>query len=66
MKNNMIRLVILIIIGYLVLWFAGAMCNFFPFIANDLVYGAIGFTGLLICVVIVVCTCWIISEIKKK
>ena len=55
-----------IIIGFIALWFAGAMLNFFPFMADDLSIGAVGFTGLLLCIVIVLCTCRIIEEIRKN
>lgn len=66
MKNDMIRNAVSIIIGFFVLWYCGAMYDFCIFLADDFTVRAIGFTGLLICVTIVVCTCWIISEIKKK
>ena len=65
MEKDTLRIVASIVIGYVVLWYAGAMFNFFPFLGDDAV-SAIGFTGLLICLVIVACTCWIIDEIKKK
>lgn len=55
-----------IIIGFIALWFAGAMLNFFPFWADDLCIGAVGFTGLLLCAVIVICACRIIEEIRKN
>lgn len=66
MENNIIRVAVPIIIGYIVLWYAGAMFNFFPFLGDDFAVRAVGFTGLLICIVVVLCTCWIISEIRKK
>ena len=66
MKNDMIRNAVSIILGFFILWYCGAMYNFLPFLGDDFAVRAIGFTGLLICAVIVVCTCWIISEIKKK
>ena len=50
---------IAIILGYIVLWFAGAMLNFLPF-------GEVGFTGLLLCIVLVVCACWIVDEFHKS
>ena len=55
-----------ILIGFIVVWYAGAMLNFFPFMADDLSIGAVGFTGLLLCIVIVICTCRIIEEIRKN
>ena len=57
------RYAILIIIGYLVLWYAGAMFSFLHFLGDSAV---VGFTGLLIVIVIVICTCWIIDTIQKK
>ena len=65
MKNDLLRTAISIIVGYFLLWYAGAMLNFFPFVGDDLAIRAVGFTGLLICLIIVLCTCWIINEIKK-
>ena len=59
------RNAVCIIVVYIVLWYAGAMFGFFPFSAGDLVLGAVGFTGLLIVMAIVACTCWIIDTIKK-
>ncbi len=55
-----------IIIWFIALWHAGAMLNFFPFMADDLSIGAVGFTGLLLCIVIVLCTCRIVEEIRKN
>ena len=62
MIQNSVR----IIITFILLWYCGAMFNFFPFIGDNLAINAIGFTGLLHCAVLVVCTCWIIHELKKK
>lgn len=66
MNKELLRNSISIIIGFIVLWYCGAMIDFFPFIGDDFAVRAIGFTGLLICAVIVICTRWIISVIKKK
>ena len=66
MNKGMFQVVFTIIIGYIVFWYAGGMINFIPFIANDFAVRAIGFTGLLLCSVIVFCACWIIREMKKK
>ena len=66
MGKDILRLVIFVVIGYIALWYAGAMCNFFPFLGDDFAVRAIGFTGLLICIVIVACVCWIIHENKKR
>ena len=57
------RYAILIMIGYLVLWYAGAMFSFLPFLGDSAV---VGVTGRLIVIVIVICTCWIIDTIQKK
>ena len=57
---------IAIVIGFIVLWYCGAMLDFFPFTADIFAVKAIGYTGLLLCIVIVYCTYRIISEIKKK
>lgn len=65
MEKDMFRIALSIIISYIALWYAGAMFGFFPFLGDDAV-SAIGFTGLLLCLVIVACTCWIIDENKKK
>ena len=64
MRGN-IKNAIAIIVGFIVLWYAGAMLNFFPFWGSDLVIGAVGFTGLLICGVLVLCTCWIMDALRK-
>lgn len=66
MEKDMIRNAIAIIAGFFVLWYCGAMFNFFPFFGTDLVLKAIGFTGLLLCAAVVICTCWVICEIKKR
>ena len=49
MEKDIIRIALSIIAGFFVLWYCGAMFNFFPFFGNDSVLNAIGFTGLLIC-----------------
>ena len=59
-----IKKAIAMIVGFIVLWYAGAMLNFFPFWGNDLVIGAVGFTGLLICGALVLCTCWVMDELR--
>lgn len=66
MEKDMLRIAVFILISYIVLWYAGAMFSFFPFLGVDDAVSAIGFTGLLICIVIVACACWIIHENKKK
>lgn len=54
-----------IVIGFIALWYAGAMFNFFPFMGNDLAVSAVGYTGLLLCIVLVICACWIIDEVNR-
>lgn len=61
--KNVIRNAIAIVIGYIVLWYAGAMFNFFPFLGDN---DGVGFTGLLIVIVIIICTCWIVDTIQNK
>ena len=65
MENKMIKMIVGVIVGVIAAYYAGAMFNFFPFIAGDLTISAIGFCTLIICVVIAVCTCVIISNKKK-
>ena len=43
---------IAIVIGFIVLWYCGAMLDFFPFTADIFAVKAIGYTGLLLCIVI--------------
>lgn len=57
--NKDVRNALGLIAGYIVLWYVGAMLNFFPF-------GAVGFTGLLLCIVFVICTGRIMDEIRKS
>lgn len=64
MRGN-IKRAIGIVVGFIVLWYAGAMLNFFPFLGSDLVVGEIGYTGLLVCIVLVTCTCWIVDEMRR-
>lgn len=66
MKKNDLRKIAAIILGFIALWYAGAMFDFFPFAGDDLAIRAVGFTGLLLCAAIVLCACWIIEEIRKR
>lgn len=59
--KDMERYALLIVIGYIVLWYVGV--SLFPLLGDSL---NVGFTGLLIVIVIVICTCWIIDTIQKK
>ena len=61
-----VRNALCIIVGSVVLWYAGAMFNFFPFMADNPTIRTVGFTGLLIALVIVICACWIIETIRKN
>lgn len=61
--KDVIRYAICLVIGYVVLWYAGAQFGFFPFLGDS---KGVGFTGLLIVIVIVVCTCWIIETIQRQ
>lgn len=52
-----------VLIGVIILFYTGAMFNFFPFtIVNDLVLRGVGFCTLIICLVIAVCTCIILEK----
>lgn len=50
------KLVLFVIMGVIIAFYAGAMLNFFPFIGDDLTIKAIGFCTLIICTVVAVCT----------
>ncbi len=55
-----------VVVGFVILWYAGAMLDFFPFsIANDMSINAAAYTGLLVCVVMVLCAGWIVEEIHR-
>lgn len=60
------KFVLLIILGAIIAFYAGAMVNFFPFIGDDLTINAIGFCTIIICAVVAVCTHCIIEKIEKK
>ena len=67
MKNKKIRLIIGVVLGVVVLFYIGAMFEFFPFsLADDLVIRAVAFCTLIIYLVIAVCTCFIIDFLDKK
>ena len=61
--KDVTRNAISMIVGFIVLWYGGAMFNFFPFVGGDLVINAVGFTRLLVVIAVVICTCWIIDEL---
>ena len=67
MKNKKIRLIIGVVLGVVVLFYIGAMFEFFPFsLSDDLVIRAVAFCTLIICLTIAVCTCFIIDFLDKK
>ena len=67
MKNQKMRLIIGVVLGVVVLFYIGAMVGFFPFtISDDLVIRAVAVCTLIICLVIAVCTCFIIDFLDKK
>ena len=67
MKKKKIRLIVGTVLGAVALFYIGAMFGFFPFtICDDLVIRAVAFCTLIICLVISVCTCFIIDFLDKK
>lgn len=66
MEKKKISLLAGIVIGVVVLFYIGAMFDFFPFIADDLVIRALGFCTLIICIVLAVCTCFLLDHLDKK
>lgn len=67
MEKMKIRLIIGVVIGVVVLFYIGAMLGFFPFsLCDDLVIRAVAFCTLIICLVIAVCTFFIIDFLDKK
>lgn len=66
MKKELLRDLLFVVVAFPVLWYAGAMFNFFPFYADDLAIRAIGFTGFLLCIALAVCTGLIVDAIKNK
>lgn len=66
MKNKKISFVIGIGMGVVLLFYVGAMFDFFPFIADDLVIRAMGFCTLIICLVIAACTCFLSDLLDKE
>ncbi len=65
MKDT-VRTAVSLVVGFIVFWYAGAMADFFPFLADDLAVRAAGFTGLLVVIAVVLCACWIIETLKKN
>ena len=59
--------VLVVVLGVVVLFYIGAMFGFFPFsLCDDLVIRAVAFCTLIICLVIAICTCFIIDFLDKK
>lgn len=66
-EKEYIKIIAGILIGSIAAFYIGALINFFPFIIIDDIYiNAIAFCTLIICGVIAVCTCIILSKINKK
>ena len=66
MKRHTLRnTLITAIAGYYLLWFVGGMLDFLMFPANDMAVRACSYIGLILCVEIVLCSYWIIRELKK-
>lgn len=66
MEKKKISLLIGVVIGVVILFYIGAMFNFFPFIADDLVIRALGFCTLIICLMVAICTCFLLDFLNKK
>ncbi|MBR4959577.1 MAG: hypothetical protein IKY52_01630 [Clostridia bacterium] len=64
--KDYLKIIIGTVLGTILVWYAGAMLGFFPFMGNDLAVREIGFCTLIICTVIAVCTCIILSAMKKS
>lgn len=65
-ESKKITLVVGTGIGVVGLDYIGGMFNYFPFLADDLAIRAIGFSTLIICLVIAVCTCVLMDYLDKK
>ena len=65
-KMRYVRCVAGVVIGVVAAYYAGAMMNFFPFLADDLIVREVGFCTLIVCVVIALCAAWIVSELSQK
>lgn len=66
MEKKKISLIVGVMIGVVVLFYIGAMFDFFPFFADDLVIRALGFCTLIICLVVAICTCFLLDFFDKK
>lgn len=56
------RFVICVILLVILAWYIGAMVNFLPFYSDDLTISAIGFSTLIICTVLALCTVLILRK----
>ena len=65
MGGRIVQIIVGVIIGVIGAFYIGSIVDFFPFIADNYIVKAIGFCTLIICVVIAVCTCIIISNKKE-
>lgn len=66
MPKYCIRLILAIVVGVIIAYYAGAMFNFLPFVADDLAIRAVGFATLIISTVIAVCTCIVVMAIRNR
>lgn len=57
MNKKDILFVFYTIIGVTAVLYCGAMINFLPFIADDLIVSEIEFCTLIICAVVAICSC---------
>ena len=64
--KDYLKIILGTVLGTILAWYAGAMLGFFPFAGNDLAVREIGFCTLIICTVIAVCTCIILSAVRKS
>lgn len=62
---NLMRYVILTIVGFVIGYYAGGMYNFFPFL-GDMTIRATGFCSLIVCTVVTICTYIIIEKIDEN
>ena len=49
--KDYLKIIIGTVLGTILVWYAGAMLGFFPFMGNDLAVREIGFCTLIICTV---------------
>lgn len=66
MEKRKISMIVGVVIGVVVLFYVGAMFDFFPFVADDLVIRALGFCTLIVCLVVTICSCMFLDFIGKN